>query len=145
MDRNIGWQTYQDLLEKQMNSPMLNSLLDNLSNKIARDLVEDDESMTEDERYAAEQELGSVTSLPISDRLIEDMAMLSNYDCWVGHCDFDITPEVRDQLDVTPGIEVLKIISRYRFFIGIGKMFKFKDVRKHISKVILNKEEDINE
>lgn len=140
-DRKIGWQTYQDLLEKQINSPMLNTLLDNLSNKIARDLV-DGEEMTEDERYDAEKELGTVASLPVSDQLIQDMAMLENYDCWIGHCNFDITPDVMETLDSTPGIEVLKIISRYRFFIGIGKMFEFKSVRKHISRTILHKEED---
>lgn len=141
-NREIGWQTYQDVLEKQLNSPMLNTFLDNLSNKIAHELVDENNEMTEDERYDAEKELGTVTSLPISDQMIQDIAMLENYDCWIGHCNFDITPDVMETLDSTPGIEVLKIISRYRFFIGIGKMFKFKSVRKHISRTILHKEED---
>jgi hypothetical protein len=141
-ERKIGWQTYQDLLEKQINSPMLNTLLDNLSNKIARELIDDDGTMSEDERYDAEQQLGTVSSLPISDQMIQDMAMLENYDCWIGHCNFDITPDIMETLDSTPGIEVLKIISRYRFFVGIGKMFEFKSVRKHISKTILHKEEE---
>ena len=141
-DREIGWQTYQDVLEKQLNSPMLNTLLDNLSSKIAHELVDESNEMTDDERYDAEQELGTVTSLPVSDQMVQDIAMLENYDCWIGHCNFDITPDVMETLDSTPGIEVLKIISRYRFFIGIGKMFKFKSVRKHISRTILHKEED---
>ena len=140
MDRKIGWQTYQDLIEKQINSPMLNMLLDNLSNKITKDIVSEDESYNDDEQQ--ETLIDTSATLPISDQLIEDMAMLSNYDCWIGHCNFDITEEIKNELDETPGIEVLKIISRYRFFIGVGKMFEFKDVRKHISKTILHKEED---
>ena len=140
-EKKIGWQTYQDLIEKQINSPMLNMLLDNLSNKITSDLVgEGDEEYTDESQQ--EPLIDTSATLPISDQLIEDMAMLSNYDCWIGHCNFDITEDIKDQLDETPGIEVLKVISRYRFFIGVGKMFEFKNVRKHIEKVILNKEED---
>lgn len=138
MDRKIGWQTYQDLIEKQMNSPVLNMLMDNLSSKITEDLSGDE--LYDDDKQ--EPLLDTSATLPISSQLIEDMAMLANYDCWIGHCNFDITEEVKDYLDETPGIEVLKVISRYRFFIGVGKMFEFKDVRKHISKIILNKEEE---
>lgn len=142
MDNKIGWQTYQDLIEKQINSPMLNMLLDNLSNKITNELTGENEEETYTDESQKEQLIDTSAMLPISDQLIEDMAMLSNYDCWIGHCNFDVTEEIKNILDETPGIEVLKVISRYRFFIGVGKMFEFKDVRKHIDKVILNKEQD---
>lgn len=142
MDKKIGWQTYQDLIEKQINSPMLNMLLDNLSNKITNELTGENEEETYTDESQKEQLIDTSAMLPISDQLIEDMAMLSNYDCWIGHCNFDVTEEIKNILDETPGIEVLKVISRYRFFIGVGKMFEFKDVRKHIDKVILNKEQD---
>ena len=138
MKRKIGWQTYQDLIEKQINSPMLNMLMDSLSQKMGDALSDDDEGYSETPQEYTES---AAPMLPISNQLIEDMAMLSNYDCWIGHCNFDITEEVRDLLDETPGIEVLKIISRYRFFIGVGKMFDFADVRKHIDEVIINIEE----
>ena len=138
MERKIGWQTYQDLIEKQINSPMLNMLLDSMTDKMSQALQgEDEEQMA----YQDEQQsLEAGPMLPISNQLIEDMAMLSNYDCWIGHCNFDITPEIKDLLDETPGVEVLKIVSRYRFFIGVGKMFKFKDVRKHIDRHITQQE-----
>jgi hypothetical protein len=29
------------------------------------------------------------------------------------------------------------VCSRYRFFVGIGQMFEFKDVRNHIDKEII--------
>lgn len=136
MKRKIGWQTYQDLIEKQMNSPMLNMLIDNMTSKLGEQLIgEDEESYAEDQQY-----IESTPMLPISNQLIEDMAMLSNYDCWIGHCNFDITNEIKDLLDQTPGVEVLKIISRYRFFIGVGQMFKFSDVRKYIDEHVLQQE-----
>jgi hypothetical protein len=37
------------------------------------------------------------------------------------------------------GIEVLKICSRYRFFIGIGQLFSFKDIRKNIEQELINR------
>ena len=140
MDKKIGWQTYQDLIEKQIHSPMLNMLLDNLSNKIGQELQTEGEESYVDQ---PEQQpmLDTSAMLPISNQLIEDMAMLSNYDCWIGHCNFDITEDIKQMLDETPGVEVLKVISRYRFFIGVGKMFKFTDVREYINLTILEKED----
>jgi hypothetical protein len=61
------------------------------------------------------------------------------FDCWMGHTNFDITPKIKEQLNKIQGVEVLKICSRYRFFIGVGKMFSFTDVRKNIEKDILPK------
>jgi hypothetical protein len=50
----------------------------------------------------------------------------------VGHANFDITPSVMSKLKRTEGVEALKIISRYRFFIGVGRMFDFAEVRNFI-------------
>ena len=63
--------------------------------------------------------------------------MLNNFECWMGHTNFDITPEIKNKLDTIKGVELLKICSRYRFFIGIGKMFEFSDVRKEIEDTFL--------
>lgn len=80
--------------------------------------------------------------MPISKELIEDISMLSNFDCWIGHTDFDLTNDIKNKLDKVPGIELLKICSRYRFFIGIGQMFDFKDVRSNIENEIIGEIND---
>ena len=56
------------------------------------------------------------------------------WDCRIGHTHFEITQSTKDILNRVDGIEALKIIGRYTFFIGIAKMFKFKDVRVDIEK-----------
>ena len=66
--------------------------------------------------------------------------MLTSFDCWVGHTNFDITPTVKKTISEIKGVEVLKVTSRYRFFIGVGKMFKFTNVRSDIEKIINKKE-----
>ena len=48
---------------------------------------------------------------------------------------------IKDVLNKVPGIEVLKICSRYRFFVGIGQMFDFTEVRNDIEKAILGDNE----
>ena len=57
------------------------------------------------------------------------------WDCWTGHTNFDITTDTKNTLlhDV-PGVEALKILGRYSFFIGIPRLFSFKDVRISIEK-----------
>jgi hypothetical protein len=53
-------------------------------------------------------------------------------ECWVGHTNFDIDMDFIRFLDEIEGVEIVAPISRYRFFIGVGKMFSFSDVRAKI-------------
>jgi hypothetical protein len=59
----------------------------------------------------------------------ETMSPSNMFDCWFCHTNFDLTEADKHALDMVDGVEVLRIVSRYRFFIGIGKMFSLTDVR----------------
>ncbi|NBO99251.1 MAG: hypothetical protein EBU90_03870 [Proteobacteria bacterium] len=138
----IGWQKYEDVIEKQLSSPLLGNILENIMTQTIDKMTQDYEDEDEDESY--EDNISSKPTqmpmmVPMSQQLIEDVSMLSNYDCWVGHTNFDITPRIKDLLNTIDGIEVLKICSRYRFFIGIGQMFNFSEVRKNIEKELITK------
>jgi hypothetical protein len=63
---------------------------------------------------------------------LEPMTPTKMFDCWICHTNFDITESDKCLLDLVEGIEVLKIMSRYRFFIGIGKLFSLTDVRPKV-------------
>jgi tRNA U54 and U55 pseudouridine synthase Pus10 len=58
------------------------------------------------------------------------------WDCWICHTNFDITSDIADKIEKSEGIEVLKVLGRYSFFIGIAKMFDVKDVRRNIEQEI---------
>jgi hypothetical protein len=58
------------------------------------------------------------------------------WDCWLGYTNFDLTRGVSDKLAIIGGVDALKIMSRYTFCIGIGKLFQFKNVRKDIEDAI---------
>jgi hypothetical protein len=58
------------------------------------------------------------------------------WECWMGYTNFDLTHQVSDKIKVINGVEALKIMSRYTFCVGVGKMFQFTSVRKEIENAI---------
>ena len=54
------------------------------------------------------------------------------FNFWTGHANFDLTEEVADIIETSPGVESLNIFTRYRFRIGIGKAFKDAEIMKLI-------------
>lgn len=132
----IGWQKYEDVMEKQLSCPMLKTVMQNIMNQNID--LEDYEEIDEEELQSVDTNQAA-SIIPMSEELLKEMTVLSNFDCWMAHTNFDITPIIREKLNVIPGVEVLKICSRYRFFVGVGTMFNFRDVRKNIEEVILPK------
>jgi len=66
------------------------------------------------------------------------------FDCWIGHTNFDLTHEIAMKIEEVPGVEAFKIMSRYRFFIGIAQLFNFRDVRQDIQDIIGGESASIN-
>lgn len=58
------------------------------------------------------------------------------FDCWIMHTNFDITPRIAKLIGVVQGVEVAKVITRYRCFIGVSPMFKFRDVANEIKDIV---------
>ena len=130
----IGWQKYEDVMEKQLSCTILTTVMQGMmSRNIDNEEYDEDEILEEMDL----QSNGAPNIIPVSEELLKEVTMLSNFDCWMAHTNFDITPQVKEKLDNVPGIELLKICSRYRFFIGVGTMFDFSDVRKNIESTIL--------
>jgi hypothetical protein len=69
---------------------------------------------------------------PVGDRMLPTKFFK---ECWIGHTDFPICQAEKDILENIPGIECLKIITKYRFFVGVGKMFDFSTIRKQIQNI----------
>lgn len=151
--KKIGWQKYEDYIEKQLSCPILQNIVQNMlshtmDEELLNEEIEEDEDEDDDTYDSHDDEKKSFSSIalnklmPITPQLIEDVSMLSNFDCWIGHTNFDITPKIKAKLNIIPGIEVLKILSRYRFFVGIGQMFDFQNVRYDIEKELIKGELD---
>lgn len=138
--KKIGWQKYEDYIEKQLSSPILTNIIQNIAT--TKGLLDDENEEDEEDEESYEIENSNNTNIvsplmALTSQIVEDVAMLANFDCWMGHTNFDVTPSVKNILDKAPGVEMLKICSRYRFFIAIGKMFDFADVRKYVEDLLI--------
>jgi hypothetical protein len=139
--KKIMWQKYEDLLEEQISSPLIKDIINN-SVPATEDLFNSGD-LTDEELEEIEEQLLLDKNLSekelrvsVSESLMAEISLTSNFDCWIGHTNFDITKDVVTKLNKAEGVEGLKIFSRYRFFIGVGRMFDFKTVRKDIEKIL---------
>ena len=55
------------------------------------------------------------------------------FNFWVGHTNFNISKPIANIIENTDGIETLDIFTRYRFRVGIGKLFKAADVMSNVN------------
>lgn len=60
------------------------------------------------------------------------------FDFWVGHTNFSITRDVHKLIEAIDGVETFDVFTRYRFRIGIGKLFDAIKVRRLIDKGLLD-------
>jgi hypothetical protein len=59
------------------------------------------------------------------------------WDCWIAHTNFPITGSITTALNTDiDGVEALKIMGKYSFFIGVAKLFDIRDVRNQINEKI---------
>lgn len=55
---------------------------------------------------------------------------------WVGHCTTNLTKPLVKAIAKIQGVETLQIYSRYRFQLGIGKLFEENRVKQDIALLI---------
>ena len=58
------------------------------------------------------------------------------WDCWLGYTNFDLTFGILQQLEAVDGIEAVKVMGRYTFFMGIGKLFSSTEVKLNIENIL---------
>ena len=89
--------------------------------------------------------LPHIVSTPMGMYHFDDrMRPSKQYDCWTGHTNFDITDDIKNQIEKIPGVEVLLILTRYRFFLGIGRLFNFREVRVRIDSAVCSNNSDFH-
>lgn len=111
-------------------------------------LEEQQERPLEDVSYEiTEEPISPEYFIPVQSRLIytpmgaypeESILKPSDrWDCWTAHTNFPITGSISEILNnQIDGVEVLKIMGKYSFFIGVAKLFDIRDVRNQINEKI---------
>jgi hypothetical protein len=63
------------------------------------------------------------------------------FDCWIMHANFDIDGACVQVISEIPGVEVASVMTRYRVFIGVGKLFDGSEVKQDIQSALLGEPE----
>ena len=60
------------------------------------------------------------------------------FKCWIGRTNFDLTEKEYLLIEEAPGVEAFRMLSRYRFFIGVGELFTDRDVLSAIESRLID-------
>ena len=132
--KKIAWENWK---EKVDDSPPKNA--DSTEVSPDTESVIDEDAL--EKSFLSAMEIPRLVQTPLGIFHYDDKLKPSEkFDCWIGYTNFDITEDIKDKIERTEGVEALEIMSRYTFFLGVGKMFNFRDVRILIEAAIINEE-----
>lgn len=98
--------------------------------------IENDQSPSEmmDHQFMKKTKSVRAISTPMGIIPMDEMLPSGKiFNFWVGYTNFSITKNIAYILERTDGIETLDIFTRYRFRIGVGKLFEDGEVMRNIN------------
>ena len=102
--------------------------------------TEDDDEEYSEEEITFEQLpqilMANVGAMPMNRPL--SIGKIFNF--WTGHTSFSISGPIAARIESVEGVEILDIYTRYRFRVGIGKLFKDRDVMNDIQQAMYKNE-----
>jgi len=146
MQRKIAWEKFNP---KRENISNIAEEDDSVENDDVENTWHDEEEEEEEENQDnIAQVLNNMDAILIRSKIKtpfgyydidDDFSPYNMFDCWIGHTNFKITNDDFNTLNKKiEGIGCLKVLSPYRFFIGIEKMFTFAAIRIQIQKDLCN-------
>ena len=124
-NKKIAWEKWND------------DIIEDEAREQIMDQFEEEDEDEVLEAFAFLEKIPKLVSTPTGIYQLHDkMSVLNQFDCWLGYTNFDITKKVKSTLERAEGVELLDIMSRYRFFIGVGKLFNFSAVRRDIESIL---------
>jgi hypothetical protein len=66
----------------------------------------------------------------------ENTASNKIFNFWVGHTNFNLNLPVCKLIEDAEGVETLDVFTRYRFRIGVGKLFDDKSIMRDINETV---------
>ncbi len=132
----VIWQKWADpFLPANNKSPIKEDEEDELAVAAKHSWMEEDDWVQENNdgtNYSGPCLVGPMGVVPLA----EHNSPSRTFNLWVGHTNFDVTKRLIQQIECLPGVEVLKVHSRYRFWLGIGKAFVPSEVKANIEKFV---------
>ena len=133
MKKQIAWQKFEEIIQEQLKSPIVQMITDHHNEELEKYLGDDRDLLSEG--LGEEGKLVSAKPLlAMPNDLGEEIYMSSAYQCWVGHTNFDLDREMDYAISRSPGVEKSTVYTRYRFVVGFGKVFDADTAKNEIAK-----------
>tara|TARA_R110000824_G_scaffold254899_3_gene443885 strand:+ start:4794 stop:5432 length:639 start_codon:yes stop_codon:yes gene_type:complete len=124
--KQIAWESWNARIEEMMAPPDL-PLQETDTNENPYNDIEIPQELLSPDFFMQPQKILYTPMGPYPEESL--MKPSDRWDCWLGYTNFDISNAVEDQIENIEGVEALRVLGRYTFFIGVGKLFDIKSVR----------------
>lgn len=132
--KKVVWEKYENVVDKQIDvsKRVRNSLflIDNDESDMFAPYKDSAEKAIESLTAGQEDDDDETASMFIPPNIMSDIRMMTIFDSWICYTNFDITKKVADRINSFTGVELFKVLTRYRFLISVSKAFEWKEFIK---------------
>ena len=132
--KKVVWEKYENVVEKQIevSKRIRNSLFleDDGESDVFAPYKDSAEKTIEDLTTGQDDGDDDLVSMFIPPNLMSDIRMMTVFDSWICYTNFDITKKVADRINSFTGVELFKVLTRYRFLISVTKAFEWQEFVK---------------
>jgi hypothetical protein len=132
--KKVVWEKYENVVEKQIDvsKRIRNSLFltDNEESDVFAPYKDSAEKAIESLAAGQEEDDDEAASMFIPPNIMSDIRMMTIFDSWICYTNFDITKKVAERINSFTGVELFKVLTRYRFLLSISKAFEWKEFIK---------------
>lgn len=127
-NKKVAWERWdEDVIEQEI-----------VDNFYEENYQEEEDSQIAEDALSFLEKIPHLVSTPMGMYQLHDkMSIMNQFECWMGYTNFDITHSVKDKIEKIEGVELLSVTSRYKFFLGVGKLFNFSEVRLAIENALV--------
>lgn len=141
---SVVWQKWKDpfmgsddsdlheTLEDMLDEP---NFIDDINDDRSGSKLDDNESDENEEIIHKQQVKAIITPMGIVP-YDEYNSASKIFNFWIGHTNFNISKSISQIIEQSEGVETLDVFTRYRFRIGIARLFKPSDVMSSITNSI---------
>ena len=121
LKRKIGWQKYEDVIEDQINSPIMDMITKSIENNKTLEPFLNSPDMPPSYEEEDEEDIAQKVIVSVPEEITNEIHLMSNFDCWMGHVNFNLTDEIKGKLSQQDGVEILKVCR------GIGFLWELEE------------------
>ena len=138
--KQIGWTSWNARVDEMM-APLDETFTPEMDpDDVAYNDIEIPQELLSPELFLQQERILYTPMGPYPEESL--MKPSDRWDCWLGYTNFSITNEIEEEIggdnagtkEGVEGVEALRVLGRYTFFVGVGKLFEIREVRENIEK-----------